>query len=174
MSLINMVSRITTAAAARTIGALAVNGVAESFIDNVLRDKVSEPAIGSMVYCDFFHAEHTGIYIGNGKIVHLDGNGKVKSVGHDSFLDRMDGLNTAISIYVSCNGADPVGCSEAARRARAMLNRRIDYNLLMNNCHQFTAGCLTGEFENGYNFFSLLKPLAEETLDANAWRVWDV
>ncbi len=53
---------------------------AESFIDNVFRDKVDEPAIGSVVYCDLVagFADHSGIYIGNNEIVHLNGDGWVE------------------------------------------------------------------------------------------------
>ena len=77
-----------------------IHNFVESLIDNVFRDKVSSPAIGSMVYCDLITAEHSGIYIGKGKIVHLDGEGIIEAVSPDLFLERLDGLNTAISIYV--------------------------------------------------------------------------
>lgn len=42
----------------------------ESVVDNYMRDTISEPAIGSIVYCDLFlgYCEHSGIYIGNDEI----------------------------------------------------------------------------------------------------------
>ena len=56
-------------------------GLVESFIDNEIRDTVY-PVMGSVVYCDlaFGHAEHSGIYIGNDQIVHLDGSGDIEIV----------------------------------------------------------------------------------------------
>lgn len=145
----------------------------ESFIDNVIRDKISSPAIGSMVYCDLLSAEHSGIYIGRGKIVHLDGGGVVEAVPPALFLERLDGLNTAISIYASCNGNNAVGNPKIAERARTLIGTRKDYHILFDNCHQFTAGCLTGNFKNNVNSFSTLKQLTERILSADTWRVWD-
>jgi hypothetical protein len=150
-----------------------VPGILGSFIDNVLRDRVDEPAIGSLVYCDLLMAEHSGIYIGDGQIVHLDGDGTICMVSHQEFLDRLDGLNTAISIYVSCVADGPVGDAQAARRALDMVGRTRNYNMLLDNCHQFSAGCLTGDFENAVNFFLLLERLARSELGMDNWRVWN-
>ena len=50
------------------------------FIDYIFRDQV-RPKKGSIVYCDLaFFVEHSGVYIGNNKIVHLDGSGYVEVV----------------------------------------------------------------------------------------------
>ena len=61
--------------------------IIESFIDNILRDTV-KPKIGSIVYCDlcFNTVEHSGVYVGNGEIVHLDGSGVVEKVSAKTFL----------------------------------------------------------------------------------------
>jgi hypothetical protein len=48
------------------------------------------------------------------------------------------------------------------------------YNLLLDNCHQFTSGCLSGDFENPSNFMYFLKGDAEKYLKCNEWRVWDI
>lgn len=156
-----------------SLASFLVGNFVESLVDNVFRDKVSSPAVGSMVYCDLLLAEHSGIYIGDGKIVQLDGGGLIEVVNHEVFMDRLDGLNTAISIYVSCHGTTPVGNPQAAELARAMIGEQRDYNILIDNCHQFTAGCLIGDFNNSFNFFPALKQLAEESLCADNWRVWD-
>jgi len=147
----------------------------ESFVDNVFRDTVSEPAIGSVLYCDlaFGLAAHSGIYIGDNTIVHLDGDGIVKPTSPEEFLDRLDGLNTAISIYASCNDVTPVGCETVALRAISAIGNERNYNLLFDNCHQFTTGCLTGDFDNNAsNFLWMLKMKAESYIDADSWRVW--
>lgn len=150
-----------------------VHNFVESLIDNVFRDKVSSPAVGSMVYCDLIMAEHSGIYVGKGNIVHLDGDGIIEAVSPTLFLERLDGLNTAISIYVSCDGRKAVGNPKAAERARSLIGTRRDYNVLFKNCHQFTASCLTGNFNNNISTFTTLKSLAEDNLSADTWRVWD-
>jgi hypothetical protein len=152
-----------------------VQNLAESFVDNVIRDKVTRPAIGSVVYCDLAsgNAEHSGIYIGNNLIAHLNGSGVIEIVSPDQFLARLGGFNTATSIYVSCNNGSPVGSKEIAKRAKTMVGKVRDYNLILDNCHQFTAGCVSGNFENPCNFFTFLKSEVSCRIDGDEWRVWD-
>ncbi len=151
------------------------DNLAESFVDNIIRDKVA-PAIGSILYCElvFGTAEHSGIYIGENKIVHLDGSGRVGKVSPIKFMDRLGGLNSAISIYVSCDGCSAVGSNDIAMKAKSMIGHERDYNLILNNCHQFASGCITGNFENSDNFLWMLKHTTEKSISANTWRVWDV
>ena len=148
--------------------------IAESFIDNVFRDKV-EPVPGSVVYCDLgvigYTVEHSGIYIGDNRIVHLDGSGEIEEVSPEKFLERLDGWNMAMSIYVSSCDSDAVGSNEVANRAKEMIGRYRDYNVLLDNCHQFTSGCLTGDFENSDNLMCMLKNTAKKELGADEWRV---
>jgi hypothetical protein len=150
------------------------SGLLKSFVDNVIRDKVSSPAIGSVLHCDLLNVEHSGIYVGNGLIVHLDGSGVIEYVKPKEFLERLGGFNTAISIYVSCKNGSPVGSAEAANRAKSMVGKKRNYNLVMDNCHQFTAGCLSGNFENPCNFFTFLEDETRRRLGSNEWRVWDL
>lgn len=152
-----------------------VDNLVESFVDNVIRDKVSSPVLGSVVYCDLAagQAEHSGIYIGDNRIVHLNGDGSIESVTPKDFMDRLGGLNTAISVYVSCGSGAPVGSSDAAKLAKSMIGRRREYSLVFDNCHQFTAGCLSGDFENACNFFAFLKDEVRNRIGGHEWRVWD-
>lgn len=147
-------------------------GLLDSFIDNVIRDTVT-PVQGSVVYCTMWGVEHSGIYIGNDLIVHLDGSGDIEVVSPDEFMDRLDGFNNAISIYVSCRGTEAVGKIKAAKRAEDMVGHSRDYNVALDNCHQFTSGCLTGDFDNFDNPFTFLEWTAEKELDMDTWRVWD-
>lgn len=153
------------------------NPLIESFVDNVIRDAVSSPAIGGVVYCDLrtvaFEEKHSGIYIGGNRIVHLNGDGLIESVTPKEFLDRLGGFNLAISVYTSCRNGSPVGSGDAANLAKTMIGKRRDYSLVFDNCHQFTAGCLSGQFDNPINFFSFLKSEAEDRLGASEWRVWN-
>ena len=143
-----------------------------SIIDNVFRDKVV-PIPGSILYCDLWTVEHSGVYIGNNKIVHLDGSGEIECVSPDEFLNRLDGLNTAISIYVSCKDTKAVGNQKIANRAKNMIGNKRNYNFILDNCHQFTAGCITGDFENSNSFLWMMQFEAEKKLGVDTWRVWD-
>lgn len=147
---------------------------AKSMIDNYLREKV-KPRVGSVVYCDLaVVAEHSGIYVGKGKVAHLDGSGRIEIVTARQFLNRLGGLNPAVSIYVSCDGNGAIKSSRVAKRAREMVGGERSYNVILDNCHQFTSGCLTGDFGNADNFLWMLKDTAEKKLDVTTWRVWDL
>ncbi|HHJ4405166.1 TPA: hypothetical protein ACQJW0_005517, partial [Citrobacter freundii] len=60
----------------------------DSFIDNCILSCVDEPAYGGIVQCEllFGLAAHSGIYVGNGDIVHLDGDGTVIKSKAKGFL----------------------------------------------------------------------------------------
>ncbi|MDP3007725.1 MAG: lecithin retinol acyltransferase family protein [Methylococcales bacterium] len=148
----------------------------ESFIDNVFRDKVPEPKIGSLVYCDIVtgYAEHSGIYVGKRRIVHLNGDGLIESVSPQEFIGRLSGFNTAMSIYVSCYETKAVGSYIVADRARIAVGKKRDYSLIFDNCHQFSAGCLAGDFDNSCNFMWMLKDESKKHLNSNSWRIWDI
>lgn len=156
------------------LGAKLLANLAESMVDNVFRDPVN-PVVGSVVYCDlaFGFAEHSGIYIGNGEIAHLDGSGRIEIVDPYTFTDRLDGSNSAISIYVSCAGVNPVGAKSVAARARRMVGKKRSYSILFDNCHQFTSGCLTGDFSNADNFLWLLKLSSTNRIKSDSWRCWE-
>lgn len=144
---------------------------AEYAIDRYCRDGVDEPAKGSVLYCDlaFGFAEHSGIYVGNGDIVHLNGDGEIEVVDMRRFAST---YSYDQEIYVSCHDYSPVGSLLVANRARAKVGARRNYSLLMDNCHQFSTGCLIGDFENASNFLWMLKWEAEKQLNANTWRIW--
>jgi hypothetical protein len=143
---------------------------AESLVDGC-RDTV-QPKKGSILFCDlmFGHMEHSGVYLGNNEIAHLSGDGKIEVVSPKAFIAG----GTAVSIYVSCSGTNAVGSSEVATRAKEMAGSSRSYNFLFNNCHQFSAGCLTGDFENSLNFLWMLKDEAKKHLGSDNWRQWDI
>lgn len=157
-----------------------------SFVDNVFRDQV-KPVVGSVVCCDLaplpldallgVTADHTGIYVGRGKIAHRDGAGYLKIVSTNEFINRLDGFNAAMSIYVSCNGTKPFGVKAAAQRAREAINdpQHGGYGLVTKNCHQFVQYCLTGNIHDSLTdctFTSLEELLKAHGVDN--WRVWDL
>lgn len=169
---------VTTSTAGSTIISSALGGhvamnIGQSFIDNVILDKV-HPTRGCVVYCDLaMAAEHSGIYVGDGRIVHLDGSGKIEMVSAEEFIGRLGGLNPALSIYVSCDDDGATGSKRAAQRACAALGGKRNYNVILDNCHQFSSGCLTGSFDNADNFLWMLKHTAEQKINVTKWRVWE-
>ena len=150
--------------------AMPIYNMAESLVD-ACRDQVL-PEVGSVVYCDlaFGYMDHSGIYIGNNEIVHLSGNGDIEVVSPKQFIDG----GTACSIYVSCRETEAVGSRSVARRAESMIGSSRDYSFLIDNCHQFSAGCLTGDFDNSNNFLWMLKDESKKILGSNSWRYWDI
>lgn len=150
-----------------------LSNFAGSFISNVLMDRV-EPIPGSIVYCDlgFGIAEHSGVYVGRNRIVHLDGSGRIEKVSPAQFLNRLEGTNSAISIYVSCRNGIAIGSKPAAAYARKMVGKKIKYNLLDNNCHRFTSECISGSSSDYLCAFYLLKAQIEKDMKCNEWRAW--
>lgn len=75
-----------------------------------------EPVPGSVVYCDLGAGfiEHSGIYIGNGRIVALERDGRIIDRTPEGFMKG----TPAFGIYVSCSGDHAVGSRKAAERAR--------------------------------------------------------
>jgi hypothetical protein len=137
-----------------------------------LQDKVI-PIPGSLVYCDLMDiVEHSGIYIGDNTIVHLSGSGDIEAVSPEKFIARLKGLNKSMFIEVSCDEFGVVGSDEVAERAIGMVGKSRNYNLILDNCHQFAAGCLTGNFENANNLLWMLKDEARKVLGATKWRAW--
>ena len=46
------------------------------------------PEMGSIVYCDLAlgYAEHSGVHVGAGQIIHLNGQGKIEMVSVEDFV----------------------------------------------------------------------------------------
>ena len=127
------------------------------------------PAIGSILYCKLaFFVEHTGIYIGDGKVVHLDGDGCIR------ILSRLNGLNPAYRIYYSVDKqGEAFGNKEIAERAKNLVGTRRKYNLFLNNCHRFTGYCLTGK-NNVCTTFSRLKKILNGDYGVAGWQALHV
>lgn len=165
--------RISAAqAASYGVAGFVAREAAAHVVDNYVRETVT-PVEGSIVYCDLAGIiEHSGIYVGGGRIVHLDGSGAIQLVTYDEFMRRLGGANPSLSIYVACRGTVPVGDAGSAARARDMVGSCRSYSILLDNCHQFTSGCITGDFENSDNFWYLTKGAAERRYGIDNWRVW--
>ncbi|MEO2077383.1 MAG: hypothetical protein ABGX20_18780 [Bacillus sp. (in: firmicutes)] len=143
-----------------------------SFFDESTYTK-TPPALGSLVYCVLGPVEHSGIYIGNNQIVQLNGKGQIECVKPRTFTDHITTYDPDIFIPCKINSKDPVGNVMASGRAIDMINSKRNYNILMDNCHQFSAGCITGDFENPNNFLGWLKESYESSVDETiSWVRW--
>lgn len=143
-----------------------------------------EPAIGSVIFCKLVgNAEHTGIFIGHlGEydkcIVELGGDGEIRLVTPQKFLEGPSGLRlSGIAIYSSCDeSGNPIGNYQVADRAKNMIGTTRNYNVAMDNCHQFSCGCLSGNFENSNNFFWMMEDEVKKYLNNDrdiTWRSWE-
>ncbi|AAY60612.1 lecithin retinol acyltransferase family protein (plasmid) [Bacillus cereus] len=116
-----------------------------------------EPLPGAFVYCMLgVVVEHSGIYIGGGNLIHLNGRGEVEVVTVASFTDHFTTINR--DIFIPMDAEDKViGSSETLMRALNMVGKERDYNIFLDNCHQFSAGCITGDYESANNFLTWVK-----------------
>ena len=148
--------------------------IAETFVESLAETAKVTPVYGSVVYCDLACAfEHSGIYAGNGNIVHLNGNGKIEEVTAKQFLARLWGLNPASEIYVSSKNGTAVGSPSAADFALSLVGTREEYNLVTNNCHQFVSRCVSSDFDNSDSLLWMLKDTCRKEFGATEWRLWD-
>ncbi|WP_104751116.1 C40 family peptidase [Helicobacter salomonis] len=157
-------------------GLPAALNLAESFIDNVFRDKVT-PKLGSILYCRLIGpTTHTGIYVGDQRIVELLGSGEVKLSTPKEFISGTQ----AMSIYVSCRGNEAVGFAQAAQRAKSLVGKTLDYPTMgvptekhEHNCHCFVYECLTGKHDSQkWTLLDIEAKFRGEYFDN--WRVWDL
>jgi hypothetical protein len=146
-----------------------------------------EPDFGTIVYCNLGPAEHSGVYTRDGKIAQLNGNGKIELVSLKQFTDNMSTVNKKIMVPFPAD--DPIGNCDTwwewigpvfddniGKRALSMIGKKRDYNFVLDNCHQFCAGCITGKFDNEINFFFFLENLIEQKVnfgDSITWFEWD-
>ena len=153
------------------------NPLIESFVKHVFCKQV-KPILGSIIKVDLAlsQIEHTGIYVGGGKIVELNGDGEIRKISYDKFISSSI-ARTGISAYVACNESGyPLGDPEIANRALSLIDTSRNYNLILDNCHQFTSGAITGRFENFNNFFTFLEKTIKKELNNGKeikWLVWD-
>jgi uncharacterized protein with von Willebrand factor type A (vWA) domain len=135
------------------------------------------PRPGSVVQCSLlFAADHSGVYVERNQIAELEGEGDIRCIDPHLFVNSSSMRGT--SIYVVCDKKTglPLGSRNVAQRARDMDDDRRDYHLLFDNCHQFTSGCITGDFENHDNFFWFLEDTISKKMNggqAISWLVWN-
>ena len=130
-----------------------------------------KPVTGSVVYYRMFNglAEHSGVYVGDGMVVHLDGFGFVTKVSVDAFVYCMNALGSSHDVYVSSCAGKAVGLEKTAERAEEAVGSFRDYNVIWENCHQFVSGCITGDRDNGDSLMGFLKDTCRKEMGVEKW-----
>lgn len=161
------------------------------FVDSTFRDKVS-PVPGSVLYCDlFFAVEHSGIYVGDGKISNIVVDGIAQSTVRLSSPRSFTSKSLlGRKIYVSCDASGAVGHHAVADGADKHVGEKCFYGLVFKNCHQFSSKCVhyAGDAVQPRSWFSRvfdtdtesweptiasLKRAARTKLGARKWKLWD-
>ena len=101
-----------------------------------------EPVNGAIVTCGIYGLfEHTGIWV-DGNILELKGNGLIRGVSPNRFLQERSGDY----IYIACDDNNtPLIQPDAAQRAISQLFSYSEYDVIKNNCHKFVWQCISGE-----------------------------
>jgi len=134
--------------------------------DSYVRKIVERPKAlvpGCIVVCDLAAswADHSGIYVGRNRIIELNGDGNFRKVSPQEFVS--DGtFRTGKTIYVACRNGKPITARGITSRARQALGTRVNYCVRSNNCHRFTAHCVTGWRPELTTFVQLEELLTEQ------------
>ncbi len=112
---------------------------------------------GSIIYCDLLRGlfKHSGVYVGDGKVVELVPGGVIRLVSIDDF-SKIGRCRTGGYIFVACFGGTPISSDVFANRAYGYLGNKNGYNIFNENCHIFTANCITGIADNKAYCLSVL------------------
>ncbi len=144
----------------------------ETLADRIIHKNI-EPARGALIYCQLANVEHSGIYLGENRIAHLNGRGKIEIVSPKGFTDHITTIDTDIFIPVNLKTKEPLGDIFTAINAESQIGYTRNYNILFDNCHQFSAGCIIGEFDNPNNFLTWAKgEFEKKTNERTDWVRW--
>ncbi len=131
-----------------------------------LRSPDVKPVVGCIMKCDLgLLLEHTGVYIGDGKIVSLNRHSQIRVESPKTFFPP--GTNPDSNrIYTACFEKTDIVLAAPiiAKRAKKHINEKTPYNVLFNNCHRFTCGCVTGNFENDVVSFAMLEEILHRNI----------
>ena len=115
------------------------------------------PQNGAVVSCGIYGVfDHTGIWV-DGNIIELKGNGLIRGVSSQRFLQNRSGE----FIYVACDhNNNPLVAEQAAQRAIEQLFQYSHYDVFKNNCHKFVWQCLSGQQQSLTRFSDLNQKMA--------------
>jgi len=124
---------------------------------------------GSIVACDLaLGLDHTGIYIGRNRIVERHGDGEIRKVSINDFINSST-LRSGVTLYVACANGKIIASPEIAKRAREAVGTNFGYHLIDNNCHKLTAYLATGR-RHEITTFSTLASLLDTKHPGLEWK----
>lgn len=146
-----------------------IRSLGSAFSDQIF-NKEQKLVPGCIVACDLVGGfiDHTGIYIGRNRVIERNGDGSIKSVSIDAFMNS-SGLRTGVNLYVACAHDKIISSPAISRRARAIVGLNRNYDLINENCHRLTAYCATGIWYEITKFATLADTLEHE-FDDLTWR----
>lgn len=117
-----------------------------------------DPIDGAIVTCGIYGVfQHTGIWV-DGDILELKGNGLIRGISPNRFLQERSGDN----IYIACDEHNaPLVEPNSAERAVSQLFTYSAYDVLNNNCHKFVWKCISGEETALTRFSALNRKMAQ-------------
>ena len=108
--------------------------------------------VGSILKVDLkLNRDHSGIYLGYGNVAELDdGSCKIMVRHLDDFLKGDRSMRCGQKIYVAYDSKNRkiLADDQIALRAIENLGQVKMYDFMGENCHKFSTGCITGNFDN--------------------------
>jgi uncharacterized protein YaaW (UPF0174 family) len=142
-----------------------------------------EPKIGSILRTELVGnvVDHSGIYVGDGKIVEIfndNGMAKVKEVNFYEFTYSSN-IRTGKTIYIAVDKLtkEVIFNEKIAQEAKKHIGKMTEYELLKNNCHSFVCKCIQKvPFEEKVEvvFFSELERVISKYLNDERMVDWEV
>jgi hypothetical protein len=123
--------------------------------------------VGAIVFCDLLWGaeKHSGVYIGENKIIELNGNGYLTEVDLYQFVygsKLKPRTGKTLKTFCDINGRvlSDINIAKKAwiyKESFSKLGYRWGYNLFFKNCHKFTTYCMIESDINNTIIFEDLK-----------------
>lgn len=140
--------------------------------DFLVSEQSVAPKIGAIVCCGIGGIlDHTGIWLGDDLIVELAGNGLIKAISSERFINERSGKQ----IFIACDSlGQPLVNESAAKIATEQIYQYRDYHMIENNCHHFIWQCYKPNDNSITTFKSLNTRLAQFFDRVVYWDLCDV
>lgn len=104
---------------------------------------------GTVVICALAKGvtHHSGVWLGDGRVAELDGNGNYRAVTLEVFIrgDVGESWRSGSFAYAACGpNGEALGDDRVAMCARGFLGHKTNYSVDANNCHRFSTACHDG------------------------------
>ena len=139
--------------------------------DMMSTEQVVKPKVGAIVCCGIGGVlDHTGIWVDDNTIIELDGEGLIKPISVKRFTKERSGKH----IFMACDSnAQPLACTEAAKKAMEQIFQMREYDVIDNNCHKFVWQCFQLDNKKVTTFKDLNLNLAKKFNRKIYWDLCD-